>query len=74
MGAKRNAYILVVKMSKGRERLHGRLRRRWEDNIKKDLMKTTLWGCELDLSGSGLGPSVSSYYHDNGSFDSIKDV
>jgi hypothetical protein len=36
MGAKRNAYRILVRMPEGRRPL-GRLRHRWVDNIKMDL-------------------------------------
>jgi hypothetical protein len=31
----------------------GRLRHRWEDNIKMDLMEIGFWGLGLDSFGSG---------------------
>jgi hypothetical protein len=36
----------------------GRLRRRWEDEIRMDLREIG-WGCGLDLTGSGCGPLAS---------------
>jgi hypothetical protein len=42
MGAKRNAYRIVVGKAE-RKRAVGRPRRRWEDNIKMDLRKIG-WG------------------------------
>jgi hypothetical protein len=43
MGEMRNAYKIMVEMPDGTRPL-GRPRRRWEDNIKMDLMKTVLKG------------------------------
>jgi hypothetical protein len=42
MGAKRNAYRILVRKPEGKGPL-GRPRRRWVDNIKMDLRKTG-WG------------------------------
>jgi len=41
-------------MKPRRNRLLGKTRRRWEDNIKMDLQELG-WGCGLDWSGSGWG-------------------
>jgi len=41
MGEERGVYILLVGKPEGRRPL-GKLRRRWEDNIKKDLQEV---GC-----------------------------
>jgi hypothetical protein len=38
---------------------HGRLRRRWEDGIKMDLMEIG-WGGIVDSVGSGRGPVACS--------------
>jgi hypothetical protein len=51
MGAKRNAYRILVGKPEGKRPL-GRPRRRWVDNIKIDLRERMDW-CGLDLSGSG---------------------
>jgi hypothetical protein len=42
MGEKRNVYRLLVRKPEGKRPL-GRLRRRWIDNIKMDLLKIG-WG------------------------------
>ena len=42
MGERREAYKVLVGISKGKRPL-GRTRRRWEDNIKMDLLTVT-WG------------------------------
>jgi hypothetical protein len=42
MGEKRNAYRLLVGMPEGRRPL-GRLRRRWFDNISRDIVEVR-WG------------------------------
>jgi hypothetical protein len=42
IGEGRNAYKVSVGRSKGKRPL-GRTRRRWEDNIKMDLL-TVIWG------------------------------
>jgi hypothetical protein len=52
MGEKRNAYRLLVGKPEGRRPL-GSPRRRWVDNIKKDLLEIVWWRCGLDWSGSG---------------------
>jgi hypothetical protein len=41
MGAKRNAYRILVRKTESKRKL-GRTRRRWVDNIKMDLRK--IWG------------------------------
>jgi hypothetical protein len=43
MGEKRNAYRILVGKLEGNRPL-GRPRRRWEDNIKRDLREIG-WGC-----------------------------
>jgi hypothetical protein len=51
IGAKRNAYIILVAKLEGKRPL-GRPRGRWEDNIKMHLRdRMALYG--LDKSGSG---------------------
>jgi hypothetical protein len=49
MGAKRNAYRILVGMPEGKRPL-GRPKRRWVDNIKIDLREIGWYG--LDRSGS----------------------
>jgi hypothetical protein len=66
----RGAYILVGR-PEGRRPL-GRLRRRWEDNIKMDLKGNRVWGCGLDSLGSGLGQVTGSCEHGNQPSGSIK--
>jgi hypothetical protein len=51
MGERRGAYRVLVEKREGRRPL-GRSRRRWKDNIKKDLREVG-WGHGLDRSGSG---------------------
>jgi hypothetical protein len=53
MGERRIAYRALVGKPEGRRPL-GRPRRRWEDNIKMDLLEVG-WGHGLDQSGSGQG-------------------
>jgi hypothetical protein len=45
-------FFILVGRSEGRRPL-GRLRRRWEDNIKMDLREIGFGGCGLDSLGSG---------------------
>jgi hypothetical protein len=66
MGEKRNAYRLLVGKPEGRRPL-GRLRRRWLDNIRMDLVEVRLgdvnwidlaqdrdrWTCEFGIKPSG---------------------
>jgi hypothetical protein len=52
MGEKRNAYRLLVGKPEGKRPL-GRLRRRWVDNIKMDLLRDRLGRCGLDWFSSG---------------------
>jgi hypothetical protein len=49
MEERRDAYGVLVGESEERRPL-GRLRRKWEDNIKNDLQKVG-WGHGLDRSG-----------------------
>jgi hypothetical protein len=50
MGEKRTAYRILVGKPEGKRPL-GRLRRRWEDNIKKDLRETGWGGMDwIDLA------------------------
>jgi hypothetical protein len=51
MGERRGAYKVLVGKPDGRRPLV-RPRRRWEDNIKMDLLEVG-WGHGLDQSGSG---------------------
>jgi hypothetical protein len=51
MGAKRNAYRILVRKLEGKRPL-GRLRRSWVDNIKMDLKRDRMGWYRLDLSGS----------------------
>jgi hypothetical protein len=43
MGPKRNAYRILVEKPDGKTKL-GRLRRKWENNIKIDFIKKTVEG------------------------------
>jgi hypothetical protein len=52
MGAKRNAYRVLVEKPNGKRPL-GRARRRWEDNIKMDLREIGGGWYGQDSSGSG---------------------
>jgi hypothetical protein len=54
VGERRGAYSVLVRKPEGRRPL-GRLKRRWEDDIKMDLREVGWWGHGLDRSGSGLG-------------------
>jgi hypothetical protein len=51
MGERKDAYRVLVGKPEGRRPL-GRPRRRWEDNIKMDLVEVG-WSHRLDRSGSG---------------------
>jgi hypothetical protein len=51
MEERRSVYRVLVGKPEGKEPL-GRLRRRWEDNIKMDLQEMVC-GDELDRAGSG---------------------
>jgi hypothetical protein len=59
--AMRNAHKILVGKPEGRTRLR-RPRRRWKDDIKKDLWET---GFALDSSDLGSGPLVGSCEHSN---------
>jgi hypothetical protein len=50
--------VLVGKPEK--MRTPGRSRRRWEDNIKMDILGNVMWGHGLDQAGSGSGQVVST--------------
>jgi hypothetical protein len=52
MGKVRSAYNILVGRPEGRRPLE-RPRLRWEDNIKMDLRKNSVWGCGWDSFGSG---------------------
>jgi len=52
MGEMGIAYTLLVEKREGKRAL-GRLRRRWEDNIRMDLGEIWWGSCGLDSSGSG---------------------
>jgi hypothetical protein len=51
-GVGRNAYRVLVAAPEGKSLL-GRLRHRWEDNIKTDTKDVREGGCRLDSSDSG---------------------
>jgi hypothetical protein len=51
MGEKRKVYKVLVGKPEGKRPL-GRPRRRWEVGIRMDL-REIVWGCGLDLTGSG---------------------
>jgi hypothetical protein len=55
MGEERKLYKVLVGKPEG-NRPFRRPRHRWEDGIRMDLRETGLGGCELDSTGSGLGP------------------
>jgi hypothetical protein len=59
----KNVFRFVVGKPEGKIPL-GRLRRRWEDNIKINLRKTE-FGAESDLSGSEEGPKAGFCEHPN---------
>jgi hypothetical protein len=53
MGEKRNAYSILVGKPEGKRPL-GRPRRRWEDNIRKDLREIKWGGMDwIDLAQDG---------------------
>jgi hypothetical protein len=52
MGERRGAYRVLVGKPEGKRPL-GRLRHRWEDNIKLDIQEVEWGGYGLDQSGSG---------------------
>jgi len=52
MGVKVGVYRVLVGKTE-RKRPLGRLRRRWEDNIKKGLQEVVFGGHGLDRAGSG---------------------
>ena len=52
MGERRGVHRILMGKSERRRPL-GRLRRRWEDNIKMDLQGSGMWGYGLDRAGSG---------------------
>jgi hypothetical protein len=58
MGENRGTYRILVGKPDGRTPL-GKPRRRWEDNIKMDLIEVG-WGHRLDRSGSGQGQVAGS--------------
>jgi hypothetical protein len=47
MGKRRDSYRVLVGISEGKRQL-GISRRRWEDNIMKDLQRSGMWGHGLD--------------------------
>jgi hypothetical protein len=63
MGEVRSPYSILVGKPEGKRSL-GRLRLRWEDNIRMDLrdISRKLW---TEGSGSERGPVVSPCKHDN---------
>jgi len=50
MGERRGVYRILVGKPEGKRPL-GRLRRRWEDNIKLDLQEVVCWGYGQDEAG-----------------------
>jgi hypothetical protein len=68
-GKKRNAYNILVGKSEGNTAL-GRPRRKWEDNIKRDL-REILWG-SMDWTELRIGTSGGSCEHGNEPSVSIK--
>ena len=54
MGVFRGVYRILVGKSEGKRPL-GRLRRRWQDNIKKDLQEVGWGGAWTGLIWLGLG-------------------
>jgi len=52
MGERRGVYRVLVGKSEGKRPL-GRPRRRWEDNIKMDLLEAGCGGYGLDRAGLG---------------------
>jgi len=52
MGERRGMYSVLVRKPEGKGPM-GRLRRRWEDNIKMDLQEVGCGGYGLDRTGSG---------------------
>jgi len=54
MGEGRGVYRVLVGKPEGKRPL-GRLRRRWEDNIKIDLQEVGCGSYGLDRAGSGQG-------------------
>jgi hypothetical protein len=69
-GEKRNAYRILVGKPEGKRQL-GRQRRRWVDNIRKNLRDIMGWYGQ-DRSDSGLGPVEGSCEHGNEPSGSIK--
>jgi hypothetical protein len=51
MGEERGMYRVLVGKSEGKRPV-GRPRHRWEDNIRKGLQKSGMWGYGLDWAGS----------------------
>jgi hypothetical protein len=49
-GERRGVFRVLVRKPEGKTS-HGRPRRRWEDNIKKDLQEVRCWGMDwIDLA------------------------
>ena len=70
MGKGRRTYRVLVGKPEGRGRL-GRLRCRWDDNIKMDLRELG-WGHGLNRCGSGLGQMAGCCEYGNESSGSMK--
>jgi len=68
MKEKRNYYSLLIGKHEGKKPL-GRLRCRWEDNIKMNLK---LKGCKQYQCGSRYGQIAGRREHGSGTSDSIK--
>jgi hypothetical protein len=71
MGKGRGVYRVLVRRAEGKRPLV-RPRRRWEDNIKMDLMEIGIDGGELDSAGSGYGPVVGFCEHSNETSGSVR--
>jgi hypothetical protein len=71
MGAKRNAYRILVGKPEGKRPL-GRPRRRWVDNIKIDLREIGRDGMDWIDVAQDKGPVKGSCEHGNEPSDSIK--
>jgi hypothetical protein len=70
-GEKRNGYTILVAKPEEKRPL-GRPRRRWLDNVTRDLTRDRMELYGLDPSGSGYGQVVGSCEHGNEHSGSIK--